>query len=82
MLENREQLISFRKKEAEAYNSQVEKIIICAGTGCVAGGSLDVYEKLKKLMSEEGINVEVELKAEPHERSVGLKKRACRSMWA
>ena len=77
MLENREQLISFRKKEAEAYNSQVEKIIICAGTGCVAGGSLDVYEKLKKLMSEEGINVELELKAEPHERSVGLKKSGC-----
>ena len=77
MLENREQLISFRKKEAEAYNSQVEKIIICAGTGCVAGGSLDVYEKLKKLMSEKGINVELELKAEPHERSVGLKKSGC-----
>ncbi len=77
MLENREQLISFRKKEAEAYNSQVEKIIICAGTGCVAGGSLDVYEKLKELMSAEGINVEVELKAEPHERSVGLKKSGC-----
>ena len=33
MLENREQLIDFRKKEAEAYNAQVEKIIICAGTG-------------------------------------------------
>ena len=77
MLENREQLIDFRKKEADAYNSQVEKIIICAGTGCVAGGSLDVYDKLKELMAAEGINVEVELKAEPHERSVGLKKSGC-----
>ena len=77
MLENREQLIAFRKKEAEAYNSQVEKIIICAGTGCVAGGSLDVYEKLKELMTAEGINVEVELKAEPHERAMGLKKSGC-----
>ena len=77
MLENREQLIDFRKKEAVAYNSQVEKIIICAGTGCVAGGSLDVYEKLRELMNAEGINVELELKAEPHERSVGLKKSGC-----
>jgi len=77
MLENREQLIDFRKKEAEAYKSQVEKIIICAGTGCVAGGSLDVYEKLKELMTAEGINVEVELKAEPHERAMGLKKSGC-----
>ena len=77
MLENREQLIAFRKKEAEAYESQVEKIIICAGTGCVAGGSLDVYEKLKEIMTAEGINVEVELKAEPHERAMGLKKSGC-----
>ena len=77
MLENREQLIDFRKKEAVAYNSQVEKIIICAGTGCVAGGSLDVYEKLRELMNAEGINVELELKAEPHDRSVGLKKSGC-----
>ena len=77
MLENREQLISFREKEAAAYKAQTEKIIICAGTGCVAGGALDVYEKLKKLMTEQGINVEVELKAEPHERSVGLKKSGC-----
>ncbi|MDO4380824.1 MAG: NADH-quinone oxidoreductase subunit NuoF [Clostridia bacterium] len=77
MLENREQLIAFRKKEAEAYESQVEKIIICAGTGCVAGGSLDVYEKLRELMTAEGINVEVELKAEPHERAMGLKKSGC-----
>ena len=77
MLENREQLIAFRKKEAEAYESQVEKIIICAGTGCVAGGSLEVYEKLKEIMTAEGINVEVELKAEPHERAMGLKKSGC-----
>ena len=77
MLENREQLISFREKEAAAYKAQTEKIIICAGTGCVAGGALDVYEKLNKLMTEQGINVEVELKAEPHERSVGLKKSGC-----
>ena len=77
MLENREQLIAFRKKEAEAYESQVEKIIICAGTGCVAGGSLDVYEKLREIMTAEGINVEVELKAEPHERAMGLKKSGC-----
>ncbi len=77
MLENREQLRAFREKEAAAYNSQVEKIIICAGTGCVAGGSLDVYEKLKTLMTEAGINVEVELKAEPHERAMGLKKSGC-----
>ena len=77
MLENREQLIAFRKKEAEAYESQVEKIIICAGTGCVAGGSLDVYEKLKEIMTAEGINGEVELKAEPHERAMGLKKSGC-----
>lgn len=77
MLENREQLRSFREREAAAYNSQVEKIIICAGTGCIAGGSLDVYEKLKELMTKSGINVEVELEAEPHERAMGLKKSGC-----
>ena len=34
--------------EYRAFNDTISKrIIICAGTGCVAGGALDVYDALK-----------------------------------
>ena len=34
---------------------------VCAGTACIAGGSLEVYEELKKQIQQRGINVDVEL---------------------
>ena len=35
-----------------SIGKQTKKILICAGTGCVAGGSLEIYDKLLKLMKE------------------------------
>ena len=34
---------------------------VCAGTACIAGGSLDVYEELKNQIKQRGIDVDVEL---------------------
>ena len=31
-----------------AYDNQTRKIIVCGGTGCVAGGSLNIYDTLKR----------------------------------
>ncbi len=39
---------------------------MCAGTGCVAGGSLDIYARLEELLQEHGIHCQVELANEPH----------------
>ena len=75
---SREALVEARARFKNAYDHQTRKIIVCGGTGCVAGGSLEIYETLKSLMEKKGINVSVTLEEEPHgEDEVGLKKSGC-----
>jgi NADH-quinone oxidoreductase subunit F len=59
----------------KSLDKQYKKVIVCGGTGCVAGGSLDVYEKIKRLVKEKGILAEVDLDKE-HE-GIGMKKSGC-----
>ena len=77
MLKNREELIAFRKGAAAAYAMQTQKIIVCAGTGCVAGGSLQIYDELKRRIEEKGLPVSVSLEKDPHGEEIGLKKSGC-----
>lgn len=71
-----EELNQYRKQFKRSLSCQQKQILICAGTGCVAGGSLDIYAKLKELMEQKGITCSVKLEKEPHD-SVGLKKSGC-----
>ena len=48
-LKNFAELADFRKKCADELNAQGKKILICGGTGCIAGGALKIYEKLIKI---------------------------------
>jgi len=77
MLLNRNDLINARNIYRKSFEKEEKKILICAGTGCVAGGSLDIYEEFIKLMKEKGINCEVKLEKEPHDETVGIKKSGC-----
>ncbi len=77
MLKNREDLIALRAEAVKSYDMQTEKIIVCAGTGCVAGGSLKIYDTLKELAETKGIPIAVELEVDPHDESIGLKKSGC-----
>ncbi|MBC8533926.1 NADH-quinone oxidoreductase subunit NuoF [Yeguia hominis] len=77
MLKNRQDLAAYREAAQASYAAQTQKLIICAGTGCVAGGSLKVYDRLKELMKAEHLPVEVTLEEEPHENGIGLKKSGC-----
>ena len=52
-------------------------MVICGGSGCVAGGSLKVYDRMKQLMEERGLRVDVVLQHESHDESVGLKHSGC-----
>ena len=45
------------------------RIIICAGTGCVANGSLDVRDALKEALAKTGADVTIELKKEENHTS-------------
>ncbi|MDF2675359.1 MAG: hndC2 [Clostridiales bacterium] len=77
MLLNRDDLINASEVFKKRFENQSKKILICAGTGCVAGGSLEIYEKLIGLMKERDINCEVSLEVEPHDESIGIKKSGC-----
>jgi NADH-quinone oxidoreductase subunit F len=77
MLHNRTDLINARKNYKNSFEKEKKKILICAGTGCVAGGSLEIHDEFLRLMKEKGINCEVTLEQEPHDEAVGIKKCGC-----
>ena len=77
MLESREALRAAREKYRALLNSQKKKILICAGTACVAGGSLKIYDEFLRLAREKGIPVSVDLEHESGGDSVGIKKSGC-----
>lgn len=70
------ELDKYREQYKKALSCQHKQILICAGTGCVAGGSLKIYARLKEIMDEKGIACSLKLEKEPHD-SVGLKKSGC-----
>ena len=77
MIENRETLRELREDFMASLAAEKKKILICAGTGCISSGSLEIHDRLKEIMERRGIRVEVELQKEPHDDSVGLKKSGC-----
>lgn len=77
MLLSRNDLINVKNIYNNSFKKQNKKILICAGTGCVAGGSLDIYDEFIRLMKKKGINCAVELEKEPHDESIGIKKSGC-----
>jgi NADH-quinone oxidoreductase subunit F len=77
MLLNRNDLINARNNYKNSFQKEKKKILICAGTGCVAGGSLEIYDELIKIMKEKGIDCEVSFEKEPHDETIGVKKSGC-----
>lgn len=75
---NSRQELELKQKEYKAsLNSQKKQILICAGTGCVAGGSLEIYARMKELIEQKGLRCAIKLEKEPHSDSIGLKKSGC-----
>ncbi len=77
MLRNRADLQHTRETYQQALENQKKKILVCAGTGCVAGGALEIYDKLTELIAAQGLHCEVKLEKEPHDHSIGVKKSGC-----
>lgn len=76
-INTREDLERKRDDFTKALNAQKKQILICGGTGCVAGGSLNIYARLQQLMQERGIHCTVQLEEEAHDESIGIKKSGC-----
>lgn len=77
MLKTRQDLINLRKVYQKSLTAQKKKILVCAGTGCVSSGSLDIYNRLTEILNKEGIPCSVELQKEPHDDEIGMKKSGC-----
>ena len=77
MLNNRNELQALRVELKKALDKQTKKILVCAGTGCIAGGSLQIYDRLCELMKQNNLPYTVELEVDPHDDSIGVKKCGC-----
>ena len=76
-LGSREEFVELRKICQEAIARETKKILVCGGTGCVAGGSLEIFDRLKELLEAKGLPVEIEMAHEPHGDVIGMKKSGC-----
>ena len=78
-IESRKELTERRIEFKQALNAQKKQILICGGTGCVAGGSLKIYDRMQELLNERGVKCTVKLDVHDHdhEESIGLKKSGC-----
>lgn len=77
MLQNRADLQNLRALLKSRLDQQKKKILICAGTACVASGSLAIYDEFLRLIREKGINCSVDLQHETEGEHIGIKKSGC-----
>ena len=74
---SRSDLAARRKEYRAALACQRKQVVICGGSGCVAGGSMKIYERMKELMEQRGLRVDVKLQHDSREDSIGLKRSGC-----
>ena len=55
----------------------MRRVILCAGTGCMANGAMKVFERFRKEMDRAGLNVVLELRPEAGDRDLRLSKSGC-----
>ena len=81
MLRSYDELKSFGTECAERLGAQKKHILVCAGAGCIASGSLAVYEEFRKVLDERGIKVDLSLREHiDHSDEIGLKKSGCHGL--
>ena len=79
-----DQLDTRRAQAKQAMARMQREILICAGTGCIAGGSMKIYDYMKEQCAKRGLSVAVSLMDEEHETMAAnvngvlhLKKSGC-----
>ena len=74
-ISNREEFTEFSKEAAARLDKQKKRVLVCAGTGCVAGGSLDIFRAIRKRIKDKGLLVDLELNYEKD--GIGVTKSGC-----
>jgi NADH-quinone oxidoreductase subunit F len=62
---------------APENHTAMRRVILCAGTGCMANGAMKVFDRFRKEMDQAGLNVILELRPEAGDRDVRLSKSGC-----
>lgn len=50
VIQNKENLLQAQAERKQIISSEKIRILICAGTGCIAGGSADIYRRMMELI--------------------------------
>ena len=75
-IRNAQVLDRVREEAKEAIKNSRCRILICAGTGCLAGGSGEIYQRMCELVKDNP-DVEVEFAPEVAHGPVEVKKSGC-----
>lgn len=77
-IENREVLGQIRKASKARIESSKCRVLICAGTGCLAGGSGEIYDRMCELVQQNpDIEVHFEEEIAHGDGEIGIKKSGC-----
>ena len=67
-----------KAQQALRRSKETPSVLICAGTGCIAGGALKIYENLKNECESRGLPVYIGLKHDSdEEKSLHIKMSGC-----
>ncbi|MGB9803238.1 NADH-quinone oxidoreductase subunit NuoF, partial [Desulfofundulus sp.] len=77
MLKSRQDLKALTERAREALQGEKLRVLICAGTGCVANGSLGVYEAFREELAKRGLPYKVELVQEHEQPATALNISGC-----
>ena len=73
----RERLGALRVQAKELLAADRREVLVCAGTGCIAGGSLKIYDYLKSECEKRGLKTRVALRHEGGDDAIHFKKSGC-----
>ena len=59
MIRTQKELNELAELYANSIKDQKKRVLVCAGTGCVASGSLKIMEKMQQLVKEKGLLVDL-----------------------
>ncbi len=71
-------LLQIKEKYLKSSSSIKRRVVVCAGTGCVANGSRKVYDELVRRIVEAGLECVVDIDFKDHsDNSVHLSESGC-----
>ncbi len=74
-IRDKKEFEEFSARASASMEKQKKKVLVCAGTGCVAGGSREIFNTIKEMVEERGLLVDLEMQAE--KEGIGVKKSGC-----